>query len=77
MVNGNLIAAQEQEENSRLIAFVLDAFNGTQAKEHVSTVAYEKTTRQLSTIFDQAHSPEETNSVLSRVLASVGDSFWA
>jgi hypothetical protein len=76
MANGTLIAAQEQEENSRLLDFVLDAFNGNQAKEHASTVAYEQTTRQLSAIFDQAHSPEEANSALSRVLATIGHSFW-
>ncbi|HEX4206523.1 MAG TPA: hypothetical protein VHZ51_20460, partial [Ktedonobacteraceae bacterium] len=65
-----------QEENSRLLDFVLDAFNGNQPKEHASTVAYEQTTRQLSTIFNQAHSPEEANSALSRVLAKVGFSWW-
>ncbi|HEX4207738.1 MAG TPA: hypothetical protein VHZ51_26780, partial [Ktedonobacteraceae bacterium] len=69
MANGTLIGAQEQEENSRLLAFVLDAFNGNQAKEYASTIAYEQTTRQLSAIFDQARSPEEANSALSRTLS--------
>lgn len=76
MIDAKLISIQEHEENTQLIAFVLAALDGKQTNAASTSAAYEKTTQQLATTFNQTKSLEDVNASLSRILARVSALFW-